>query len=90
MNGIFPKRPIMQSFTSYLNQVQKIHFATNPSRIKFYDQEIVIFRENTMARMLRHLIGIKQGPDMSGDDLSGDDLKRYVSSPLLCKIFWLI
>ncbi|KAJ7665519.1 DNA polymerase epsilon, subunit B [Mycena rosella] len=48
----------------------KVHFATNPCRIKFFDQEIVIFREDSMARMLRNIVGVKP-------DARSDDLKRF-------------
>ena len=54
------------------NKVNKIHFATNPSRVKFFGQEIVIFREDIMARMLRNTIRVKQ-------EAEGEDLRRYVS-----------
>lgn len=63
----------MPSFVTRLKQkVPKVHFATNPCRIKFFDQEIVIFREDLMSRMLRNLVGVKP-------DVKNDDLKRYVS-----------
>lgn len=47
--------------------------ASNPCRIRFFNQEIVIFRENIMGRMLRNLVGVKP-------DVRNDDLKRYVSA----------
>lgn len=49
----------------------KVHFATNPCRIKFFDQEIIVFREDTMSRMLRNVVGVKP-------DVNSEDLKRYV------------
>jgi DNA polymerase epsilon subunit 2 len=52
-------------------KVPKIHFASNPCRIKFFDQEIVIFREDSMARMLRNAVGVKP-------DVSSEALKRFV------------
>lgn len=69
----------MSSFTTKLkNKIPKIHFATNPCRIKFFDQEIVIFREDIMSKMLRNMVGAKV-------NVSSADLKRYVSNtpPLL-------
>lgn len=73
LNSILPRRPLLLSFVSRMrNKVKKIHFATNPSRIKFFGQEIVIFREDTMARMLRNTIRVKQ-------EAEGEDLRRYVS-----------
>lgn len=72
VNSTLPRRPLLASFVSRLKQrVPKVHFATNPCRIKFCDQEIVIFREDIMARMLRNLVGVKP-------DVRNDDLKRYV------------
>ncbi|KAF8195788.1 DNA polymerase alpha/epsilon subunit B-domain-containing protein [Mycena galopus ATCC 62051] len=45
-------------------KIPKVHFATNPCRIKFFDQEIVVFREDSMAKMLRNVVA--------------DDLKKFV------------
>lgn len=72
MNSVLPRKPILSTFTARLKQkVPKIIFATNPCRIKFCDQEIVIFREDLMSRMLRNLVSIKP-------DVSNQDLKLYV------------
>ncbi|TFY82947.1 hypothetical protein EWM64_g1062 [Hericium alpestre] len=72
VNSILPRRPLLSSFTSRLrSKVPKIHFASNPCRIKFFAQEIVIFREDMMARMLRNLVGVKPS-------VRNEDLKRYV------------
>ena len=54
------------------SKVPRLHLASNPCRIKFFNQEVVIFRENVMGRMLRNLVGVKP-------DVRNDDLKRYVS-----------
>ncbi len=64
----------MSSFTTKLkNKIPKIHFATNPCRIKFFDQEIVIFREDIMSKMLRNMVGAKV-------NVPSTALKRYVSN----------
>lgn len=94
-NSILPRRPILSSFASRLkSKVPKIHLGTNPCRIKFCDQEMVIFREDLMSRMLRNLVGVKP-------NVREDDLKRYVSDqaahmPLLiflhlslCRLYWI-
>jgi hypothetical protein len=71
-NSILPRRPLLSSFVSRMrNKVPKVRFATNPCRIKFFGQEIVIFREDTMARMLRNTIRVKQ-------EAEGEDLRRFV------------
>ncbi|KZT12506.1 epsilon DNA polymerase [Laetiporus sulphureus 93-53] len=77
LNSVLPRRPLLSSFVSRLkSRVPKVHFSTNPCRIKFFEQEIVIFRENLMAKMLRNLVGIKP-------DVRNDDLKRYLVQSIL-------
>jgi hypothetical protein len=71
-NSLLPRRPLLSSFVSRMrNKLPKVHFATNPCRIKFFGQEIVIFREDTMARMLRNTIRVKQKAE-------SEDLRRFV------------
>lgn len=44
-------------FTRDLSKrVKNVHFTSNPSRLKFYTQEIVIFRENLIKKMQRHCV----------------------------------
>ncbi|KAF9247304.1 DNA polymerase epsilon, subunit B [Melanogaster broomeanus] len=70
-NVTLPRRPILSSFTSQLRaKVPKVHFASNPCRLKFFAQEIVIFREDTMSRMLRNTVEVKP-------NVTGEDLRRY-------------
>ncbi|KAF9268073.1 DNA polymerase epsilon subunit B [Marasmius fiardii PR-910] len=77
LNSALPQRPLLPSFVSRLKtKVIKAHFATNPCRIKFFDQEIVIFRDDCMSRMLRNIVGVKL-------DATGDDLKRYLVQSIL-------
>jgi DNA polymerase epsilon subunit 2 len=72
INSILPRRPLLSSFVNKLkSRVSRAHFASNPCRIKFFNQEIVIFREDLMAKMLRNVIGVKR-------DVRSEDLKRYV------------
>jgi DNA polymerase epsilon subunit 2 len=74
INSILPRKPILSSFISRLRaKVPKVHFATNPCRIKFFHQEIVIFRDDLMSRLLRNdVVGVKAGA-------TSEDLKRYAS-----------
>ncbi|KAI0959487.1 hypothetical protein AcW1_004298 [Taiwanofungus camphoratus] len=77
VNSILPRRPLLSSFVSRLkSRIPKVHFATNPCRIKFFEQEIVVFREDLMAKMLRSLVGVKP-------DVRNDDLKRYLVQSIL-------
>jgi DNA polymerase epsilon subunit 2 len=72
INSVLPRKPLLSSFTARLRaKIPKVHLASNPCRLKFFGQEIVIFREDVMLRMLRNLVGVKP-------DVRNDDLKRYV------------
>jgi DNA polymerase epsilon subunit 2 len=76
-NVTLPRKPILSSFTTQLRaKVPRAHFATNPCRLKFFAQEIVIFREDTMARMLRNTVEVKP-------NVTGEDLRRYLVQTIL-------
>ncbi|PBL02412.1 epsilon DNA polymerase [Armillaria gallica] len=76
-NSVLPRRPLVSSFVSRLkSKIPKVHFATNPCRIKFFNQEIVIFREDCMSKMLRNVVGVKP-------DARSDDLKRFLVQSIL-------
>ncbi|KAF7433025.1 DNA-directed DNA polymerase epsilon, subunit B [Pleurotus ostreatus] len=77
VNSILPRRPLISTFVSRLkNRVPHVHFATNPCRIKFFHQEIVVFREDLMSRILRNTVGVKP-------DIQSGDLKKYLVQTVL-------
>ncbi|KAF5333197.1 hypothetical protein D9611_002432 [Ephemerocybe angulata] len=77
INSVLPYRPILSTFTTKLKaRLPKVHFATNPCRIKFFNQEIVIFREDLMSKMLRNIVGVKP-------EVKSEDLKRYLVQTIL-------
>lgn len=72
-SSTLPRPPIPDSFISRMEgKLDKVHFGSNPCRVKFCGQELVVFRHDLMAKMLRNLVGVKP-------DVDGADLKRYVS-----------
>ncbi|KAF5387712.1 hypothetical protein D9615_000497 [Tricholomella constricta] len=77
VNGTLPRHHLLLSLVSRLqSRIPKVHFATNPCRIKFFDQEIVIFREDTMSRMLRNVVGVKP-------NVNSENLKRFLVQTIL-------
>lgn len=55
MGKILPKRPIPDIFREELKRrIPHISFASNPCRLRYYTQEIVIFRENLLRKMQRY------------------------------------
>lgn len=72
-SATLPRPPIPNSLCGRLkSKIPKVHFASNPARIKFCGQEIVIFRHDMMAKMLRNTVTVKP-------DADGEELKRFVS-----------
>ena len=51
-----PRRPIPEQYTKSLRQrVRHVTFASNPCRVRYFTQEIVLFREDLLKKMQRHL-----------------------------------
>ena len=72
VNSVLPRKPLLASFTTRLrSKIPNVHLASNPCRLKFFGQEVVVFRDDVMSRMLRNLVGVKC-------DARNEDLKRYV------------
>lgn len=71
-SSTLPRPPIPDSFVEPIRaKVPRATFTSNPARLKYFDQEIVIFREDLMGRMLRNIVQIKDGTE-------GANMKRYV------------
>ncbi|KDR83646.1 hypothetical protein GALMADRAFT_235957 [Galerina marginata CBS 339.88] len=77
VNSTLPRRPLLSTLTGRLKtRIPKVHLASNPCRIKFFDQEIVVFREDLMSRMLRNVVGVKP-------EVKSEDLKRFLVQSIL-------
>lgn len=71
-SSTLPRPALPSTITSRLLQrIPKARFVSNPCRLRYFGQEIVIYREDLMGRMLRNLVTIK--------DENEADMKRYVS-----------
>ena len=58
-SDVLPRPPLPSAMTKALAKVPHVIFASNPCRIQYLSQEIVILREDVMARMLRNCVLIK-------------------------------
>lgn len=57
LNTVLPRRAIPDLFTAELRKrVAHINFTSNPSRIRFFTQEIVFFREDLLRKLQRHTV----------------------------------
>jgi DNA polymerase epsilon subunit 2 len=73
-SGAFPRRPLLASAVARLKaRIPRMRLGTNPARIRFGGQELVILREDVMARALRNLVGVKPA-------VRAAELQRYVSA----------
>jgi DNA polymerase epsilon subunit 2 len=56
-HNALPRRPIPELFTKELRKkVAHVTFASNPCRLRFYTQEIVLFREDLLRKMQRNAV----------------------------------
>ncbi|KAL2610780.1 hypothetical protein R1flu_022472 [Riccia fluitans] len=56
-SSVLPRPPLLKYFTDeVVKHVPNVTFAGNPCRIRFYSQEIVLFREDLLYRMRRNCI----------------------------------
>ncbi|KAG8827357.1 DNA-directed DNA polymerase epsilon, subunit B [Serendipita sp. 401] len=80
-SDVLPRRPIPPAFINRLQAKlsKRAIFATNPCRVKFMGQEIVIYRHDLMGKMMRNLVGVKP-------DLESADLKRYLVQTILDQV----
>jgi DNA polymerase epsilon subunit 2 len=67
---------ILRGTGGSMQMVEKLQFVSNPCRLVYFGQEIVIFRDDLMQRMLRNTVRLKsEAPTM--------DLKKYLVSTIL-------
>ncbi|KAL4402767.1 DNA-directed DNA polymerase epsilon, subunit B [Malassezia pachydermatis] len=55
---------------------ERLHWMSNPCRLVYFSQEIVVFRDDIMSKMLRSAILLK-------DQVAPGDLQKYLVSTLL-------
>lgn len=68
-----PQKPLPPSFVTRMKQkAKKVHFTTNPCRIRYCTQEIVVFREDLLNKLWRNTL---LAPNLEADD----DPVRHVS-----------
>lgn len=60
-----PLPPLM--VRELVRRVPNITFGSNPCRIRYFTQEIVLFRDDVMSRMMRN--AVHMGPEREGTDL---------------------
>ncbi|KAK9369778.1 DNA polymerase alpha/epsilon subunit B-domain-containing protein [Lipomyces kononenkoae] len=73
---LWPQRSVPEIFTSQVRRtLKKVIWASNPSRLCYFSQEIVILRDDLAGRLRRNNIRFKSGPLTTSDkmDTSRDE-----------------
>lgn len=77
---VLPRPPIPSCFCKALQRlVPNVTLATNPCRIRYYTQEIVVFRDDITARVRRHCI-VKPVDESASESLDETDTVAGVSA----------
>lgn len=67
-----PKRPLPEDLVSVMKQqLTHVGFGSNPCKLRCYTQEIVLYREDVLKKMQKHLVfplNIGSNPNSTNDD----------------------
>lgn len=68
-----------------VSSTRRIHFVSNPSRLIYFGQEIVVFRDDLLQRLLGHTVRLKGDENELQGETSKNivDLKKYLVSTVL-------
>ncbi|KNE72684.1 hypothetical protein AMAG_20502 [Allomyces macrogynus ATCC 38327] len=85
---VMPRMPLPKSLTGKLaNVVSRVVWATAPCRIKYCSQEIVIVRENLMAKLFRNAVAVGRGPTGAAagaaDEVAPHELPYHLARTLV-------
>ena len=75
--SLLPRQPLPDLIADRLRSkvgpaaAARMHFTSNPTRLVYFAQEIVVSRDDTMTRMLRNAVRLK-------DEVADGDLKKFV------------
>lgn len=71
--------PLVERFERRLPRAfveERLHWMSNPCRLVYYSQEVVIFRDDLMSKMLRSAVRLK-------DEVKEGDLQKFLVSTVL-------
>ncbi|CAG0912372.1 unnamed protein product [Notodromas monacha] len=94
ISGAFPRKSLPKYVTAkFAERIPNAVFATNPCRIRFYSQEIVVFREDVLSKMGRNAFYFPT--TTNEDELYSHFVKTLLSQAHLaplplqtCPIYW--
>eukprot|EP00968_Pinguiococcus_pyrenoidosus_P009585 scaffold743_cov267-Pinguiococcus_pyrenoidosus.AAC.24 len=91
--NILPRPPIASMFVASLkNSLAHANFVTNPCRLRFFSQEVVLFREDLLKKMMRHSLlpldgdGLGQATEKTESDIGEHFVRTLVDQAHLCPL----
>ncbi|KAG2446253.1 hypothetical protein HXX76_000845 [Chlamydomonas incerta] len=80
--GVLPQPPLPRSLTTELRRLlPAAHFASNPCRLRYATQRIVLFRHDLQRRLLRRtLLPLAAAPDSAATQPGGADAATQASA----------
>ena len=85
--NILPRHPLPSYFVKGIKEkVKTVRFATNPCRIRYYTQEIVVSRQNILNKMRRHCVippAVSQNLHNSSEEEDGDASADIITDHLV-------
>ncbi|EOR00931.1 DNA polymerase epsilon subunit B [Wallemia ichthyophaga EXF-994] len=73
-----PRKRIPTTFTrTFEAKVSRTYFTSNPTRIRYFSQEIVVCRDDAMSRILRNNVKVKEENGEDGEDMDVK-LKKFL------------
>ena len=85
-NNALPRRAIPEEFIKDLRKkVTHVTFASNPCRVRFFTQEIVLFREDLLRKMQRHVV-VPPSLDSEGHDICQQLVESILDQGHLCPL----
>lgn len=81
VNMVLPRPALPPSFFKHLQPIENCVFASNPARIQYASQEIVVFRENIIEKMCKHTIN-----SITAETIPSSFSKTILSQTHLCPL----
>lgn len=93
VGNVLPRRGLLPLLTGKLRQRLRCSFPSNPCRIQWYTQEIVIFREDLQQKLRRNTVlpcELREAEEMSNHLVKTIlDQAHLVPLPLICQpVYW--
>ncbi|TIC26068.1 hypothetical protein E3Q11_03186 [Wallemia mellicola] len=79
-----PRTRLPKAFTrEFESRIPRTHFSSNPTRIRYFSQDIVICRDDAMSRILRNNVKVKEESLADEEENVDIKLKKYLVQTII-------